>query len=173
VEYIAPNLMALVPPRKAKAQSVKEGLSGLWLQDCGPDLTGEVLVEFFVRWQILAKVRHSLERNDELLWASSADGVYSSKSAYNAFFAGRPQARAVAQVWRSRAPYGCRFFAWLISKDRCWTADRLERRGLPYPVACPLCDQELETIQHLLLGCVVAREVWAWALNHWDRLQWL
>jgi hypothetical protein len=24
-----------------------------------------------------------------------------------------------------------------------------------------------------MLGCVVAREVWEWALNHWDRLQWL
>jgi hypothetical protein len=28
-------------------------------------------------------------------------------------------------------------------------------------------------IQHLLLGCVVAREVWAWALNQWDRIDWL
>jgi hypothetical protein len=23
------------------------------------------------------------------------------------------------------------------------------------------------------LRCVVAREVWVWALDHWDRLQWL
>jgi hypothetical protein len=165
-EDVAPNLSALVPPRKAKARSVKEGLSSLWLQDGGPNLTAEALAEFFILWQILAKVRLSPEREAELLWAWSADGVYSSKSAYNAFFVGRPQARAAAQVWRSRAPYGCRFFAWLVSKDRCWTADRLERRGLPHPTACPLCDQEPETIQHLLLGCVVAREVWAWALNH-------
>jgi hypothetical protein len=40
-------------------------------------------------------------------------------------------------------------------------------------VACPLCDQEPETIQHLLVGCVVARQVWAWALNLWDRMAWL
>jgi hypothetical protein len=44
-----------------------------------------------------------------------------------------------------------------------WTADRLQRRGLPHPAACPLCDQEPESIQHLLLGCVVTHEVWAWA----------
>jgi hypothetical protein len=26
---------------------------------------------------------------------------------------------------------------------------------------------------HLLVGCVVARAVWAWALRRWDKLQWL
>jgi hypothetical protein len=47
------------------------------------------------------------------------------------------------------------------SKNRCWTTDLLGRRGLPCPAACPLCDQELEMLQHLLFGCVVAREIWA------------
>jgi hypothetical protein len=69
VEDIAPNLTTWVPPHKAKARSVKEGLSGLWLQDCGPDLTAEALADFFVLWQILAEVRLSPERDDELLWA--------------------------------------------------------------------------------------------------------
>lgn len=44
------------------------------------------------------------------------------------------------------------------SKNRCWMADRLGRRGLPCPAACPLCGQEPETLQHLLFGCLVARE---------------
>jgi hypothetical protein len=51
VEDVAPNLSALVPPRKAKARSFKEGPSGLWLQDCGPNLTAEALAEFFILWQ--------------------------------------------------------------------------------------------------------------------------
>jgi hypothetical protein len=68
---------------------------------------------------------------------------------------------------------GVSFFAWLVTRDRCWTADHLERRGLPWPAACPLCDQEPETIQQLLLGCVVGHEIWAWTLNLWDRLVWL
>ena len=25
------------------------------------------------------------------------------------------------------------FFLWLVAHDRCWTADRLARRGLPHP----------------------------------------
>lgn len=44
--------------------------------------------------------------------------------------------------------------------DRCWTSDRLARRGLPHQDACPFCDQHDETISHLLVECVLAREVW-------------
>jgi len=51
-------------------------------------------------------------------------------------------------------------FLWLAIRNRCWTADRLAKRGLPHPDKCPLFDQEEETIQHLLTSCVVARQVW-------------
>jgi hypothetical protein len=76
-------------------------------------------VEFFIRWQFFVVVQLSPDREDVLLWSWSADGVYSSKSAYRAFFVGRSRAITAAQVWRSRAPYGCRLFAWIVSKDRC------------------------------------------------------
>ena len=49
---------------------------------------------------------------------------------------------------------------WLVAHDRCWTADRLARKGLPHHEHCLLCDQKEETINHLLLHCVFSREVW-------------
>jgi len=48
----------------------------------------------------------------------------------------------------------------LVDHDRCWIADRLARRGLPHPDRCPHCDQAEESINHLLLSCVFAREFW-------------
>jgi hypothetical protein len=35
--------------------------------------------------------------------------------------------------------------------NRCWTANRLARRGLPRPDRCPICNQSEQTINHLLL----------------------
>lgn len=169
----APNLAALVPTRKAKARSVKDGLAGEWLRDCGPDLSPAAVAEFFHLWGILAGVTLDPEREDSFVWRWSADRIFSARSAYAALFAGTTVAPVTSEIWRSRAPYSCKFFAWLVSRNRCWTADRLQRRGLPRPAACPLCDQEQETLQHLLLGCVVAREVWAWALTRWNRLEWM
>jgi hypothetical protein len=46
------------------------------------------------------------------------------------------------------------------SRNQCWTTDKLSRRGLDRPEKCPLCDQEDETVQQLLEGCVFAREAW-------------
>jgi hypothetical protein len=52
------------------------------------------------------------------------------------------------------------FFVWLAIRNKCWTADRLQRKGLPHPMVCPLCDQEQETILHLLCSCSFARQFW-------------
>jgi hypothetical protein len=48
----------------------------------------------------------------------------------------------------------------LALKNKVWTADRLAKRGLSHPATCPLCDQADETIQHILISCVFARQVW-------------
>lgn len=58
-----------------------------------------------------------------------------------------------------------KIFIWLGLWRRCWTADRLARRALPHPTSCPFCDQDLETIDHILMGCVFAREVWFLVLH--------
>lgn len=152
---ITPKVVLMVSKRRLKACSVKEGLTGQWLRDCGLDMVEGALAEFFMLWHRLGAGALTLEQDDVLLWRWSGDGCYSSKSAYDAFFAGSTKASITQEIWRSRAPYNCKFFAWLASRNRCWTADRLQRRGLPCPAACSLCDQEQETLQHLLLGCVM------------------
>ena len=76
------------------------------------------------------------------------------------FFVGSIHFEPAKRVWKSWAPPRCKFFIWLASLNRCWTADRLARRGLDHPDHCPLCDQEDETIQHILTSCVFAREIW-------------
>ena len=53
-----------------------------------------------------------------------------------------------------------KLFHWLADLDRCWTAERLARRGLQHHAACLLCDQEFETLQHLFCGCTFSRQVW-------------
>ena len=170
---LAPNLVAKVAAQSVKSRTVKDGLAGAWLLDCGPDLGEVALAEFFNLWRTLANVVLDPDKEDEFVWRWSREGVYTARSAYQTFFAGMTMASASTQIWRSRAPYSCKFFAWLVEKNRCWTADRLRRRGLAHQAACPLCDQEQETLSHLLLGCVVSREVWAWALQRWGKMDWM
>jgi hypothetical protein len=58
------------------------------------------------------------------------------------------------------ALYKCHIFLWLTALNRCWTTDRLAKRGLKHPERCPLCDQDSETLGHILVSCVFAREFW-------------
>jgi hypothetical protein len=59
------------------------------------------------------------------------------------------------------SPEQCKFFIWLVHHDRCWTADRLAKSALAHPDLCLLCDQAPETINHLLVDCVFAKQFWS------------
>jgi hypothetical protein len=52
------------------------------------------------------------------------------------------------------------FFLWLAIRNKCWTADRLQKREMPHPDVCPMCDQAQETIQQLLTACIFAPQFW-------------
>jgi hypothetical protein len=52
---------------------------------------------------------------------------------------------------------------WLAAHNKCWAADRLAKRGLSHPDKCLLCDQEEETINHLLVSCCDQEEE---TINH-------
>ena len=99
--------------------------------------------------------------SDQHSWRLSKSGSYSSKSAYEAFFIGTIRFAPWKRISKSWAPLKCKFFIWLVLNNRCWMTDRLAKRGLPHPAACPLCDQVGETVQHVLMSCVFSRQVWA------------
>ena len=90
----------------------------------------------------------------------SPDGIYSASAAYNGLFLGSSTSKHHKRIWKSWAPPKCKFFLWLVAQNRCWTSDRLAKRGLNHPNNCPLCDQESETINHLLVSCVFSRIFW-------------
>jgi hypothetical protein len=83
-----------------------------------------------------------------------------SKIAYGGLFLGATSFSPWERIWKTWAPPKCHFFMWLVAHKRCWTTDRLARRGLPHPECCPLCDQADESIDHLLVTCVFSRQFW-------------
>lgn len=42
--------------------------------------------------------------------------------------------------------------------------------GVCHPDCCPLCEQELETIHHILSGCFFSRYVWSLLFHRYDLL---
>ena len=169
---IAPNLFKAVPNRTAKRRTVAQALHhNSWVQDIKGARTVVVMLEYLRIWDIVDGFILHPEIPYQYRWKLTQDGSYTSKSAYAAFFEGTIKFGSWRRIWKTWAPPRCKFFIWLVFHNRVWTADRLARRNLPHPEACPLCDQENETINHLLVGCVFARQVWALVLHQLGMLQ--
>jgi hypothetical protein len=125
------------------------------------------LTQYLELWDILNSVELNEDIPNRHIWRFSSSGQYAAKSAYDTLFQGAISFEPFERIWKSWAPPKCRFFMWLATHNRCWTADRLARRGLPHPEQCLLCDQHEENIHHLLVGCVFSREFWFSLLSHY------
>lgn len=99
--------------------------------------------------------------NDTPLWRWNAASSYTSKSTYDMLWHGSVRCASAAAIWKCWAPLSCKIFMWLAMQYPLWTADRRLRHGLQdHTSACYICAQEEDSIDHLLLHCVFARQVW-------------
>ncbi|XP_012704012.1 uncharacterized protein LOC105915054 [Setaria italica] len=154
LDKLVPHLFGTVSKR-AKKRTVYEALTEMrWIADIRGALTVAVLSEYLGLWDLLSEVVLQPEVEDLHIWCFSALGRYSAKSAYEALFIGATQFRPYERIWKSWAPGKCKFLMWLVAHNRCWMADGLAKRNLPHPERCSLCDQEEDTINHLLVSCL-------------------
>lgn len=110
-----------------------------WVQDISGSLPIQVILEFFMVWDILQEVHLQPAVPDQHRWLPTSSGEYSAKSAYEHFLAGAVSFEPANRIWKSWVPPRCKCFIWLASLNRCWTADRLAqscttRHGSPRDV---------------------------------------
>jgi len=152
-----PTFARCVPFKFRKNRTVHEALQeNRWVSDIKNALGWLGLAEYLELWDLLAEVNLS-DLEDVHRWKLEASGSFSTQSAYRCYFLGSITFEPWKRLWKSWAPGKCMTFVWLAIRNRCWTADRLAKRGLQHPERCVLCDQEEETIQHILTSCVFAR----------------
>lgn len=154
ISEIVPALTALVPRRRRRTKLVCEAIRDrAWISDIHGALGVVTMVEYVDVWRMIQRITLSNDP-DQIFWRWTANGIYSASSCYLALFTGSVVAPFWRLIWKSWAPQNTKFFLWLASMDRCWTAERRARHGLPHDPLCVLCSQETETINHILAGCV-------------------
>jgi hypothetical protein len=166
VDAFAPDLLTLVRPAARSSRTVQQGLLGAsWVRDIAGELSVNAVVQFLRLWRELQGVQLGAG-SDTVSWKWTPNGKFSSRTAYRAFFFGRTALPGATQVWNAFAPFKFKFHAWLALRNRCWTADRLARRGLPATAICTLCNVAGETMDHLSLQCPFAAAVWTAVCHH-------
>ncbi|XP_071678540.1 uncharacterized protein [Lolium perenne] len=66
-------------------------------------------------------------------------------------------------VWCNSAPARVGFFAWLLVRGQIQCRSNLLRKGIldEHSCHCPICDNPLETPDHIMFGCEFARHFWS------------
>jgi hypothetical protein len=103
--------------------------------------------------------------DDRFIWCWSASSSYSVPSAYGAMLVGQTQILGARELWKVKALNMCCFFLWLVLHGKNWTSECAWHHDLRDDECCALCDQEAETMDHLLVACPYAREIWFKALR--------
>ncbi|RLM99517.1 hypothetical protein C2845_PM06G35360 [Panicum miliaceum] len=93
------------------------------------------MAEFVVLWERVQEVQFS-DDPDKIIWKWTANGVYSSKSAYAIQFVGSYCTFNTSALWKAKAEGKHRFFAWLQVQAKIQTADNLLLKGIA-------CDPEV------------------------------
>ena len=63
-------------------------------------------------------------------------------------------------VWNPIVPPKIGFFTWEATWGKVLTLDQLKRRGRAFANICFLCEEDEETIDHLLIHCKRAKTLW-------------
>jgi hypothetical protein len=101
---------------------------------------------------------------DKLNWVLNRSGLFDTRSYYLALQASTASDFPWKSIWRVKAPRRVIFFVWTAAWGRILTCDNLMRRGFVMVGWCCLCKSSGESVNHLLLHCRVAREVWNFIL---------
>ena len=132
-----------------------------WANDISGELSVDGLLQLIQLWDTMINAVLDSRESDSPVWRWNSSGAYTSRSTDGMLWHGSVRFALAAAIWRCWAPLSCKLFMWLAMQYRLWTADRRLRHGLQDQVsACYICDQEEDTVDHILLRCVFARQVW-------------
>ena len=166
-------------------QAIAVGLPGpaqrSWCRAIVGGLSVAAMAKFIHLWHTVRDIQLS-DASDSLRWRWTSDGAFSVHSAYDALHLPSQAMPWATLLWDTWAPLKTKLFLWLAFRRRHWTVDRRRRHGLDAHANCLLCDQEPETIDHIVVTCSYAKQIW-WniraalnetsALRHCDNvLKW-
>ncbi|XP_071695547.1 uncharacterized protein [Rutidosis leptorrhynchoides] len=115
---------------------------------------------------------------DTWIWSMSSNGKFTVKSLASALdevvLSGNNNYEETMR--NNLIPKKLEIFVWRVTQKRLPVRIELDKRGIHlHTVRCPLCDDDLETVEHSLLFCNNAMEVWnrvysSWGLGNMNNL---
>jgi hypothetical protein len=96
---------------KRKKITVRQALTNnKWIDHIYPPSSQEEVLQFVRLWEALMEVHLNDTADDDITWRWTADGVYTTRSAYQVQFVGVFSRIKITPIWKAKAEQKCRFF---------------------------------------------------------------
>ena len=127
------------------------------------DLVRSIFLPFKAESILKIPISYSLPE-DQLIWMGNKRGSFTVKSAM-CVVEENETGKSTAEhnqspFWRRIWHLKVRIFAWRACRNGLPTKLNLRCRGLNSSSFCPLCNKEMESLQHALLHCTHAKHTW-------------
>ena len=126
-----------------------------------------------VQWVNLCDMLNGIDagsRNDEWVWAAATNAEFSTNAATKMLMQRSDFGDNFNFKWVSWVPLKCSIMAWRAEMNRLPTKMALLRRNISIADGiCTWCNDNDETVMHILSDCIIASSVWDW-IGKWCRL---
>ena len=131
--------------------------------------------ELAASFSLLAFIQARLPQgvgSDTLSWGLNGNGNFDARSFYNELQKTPNCISPWKGIWKAKVPKRVAFFLWTVAHDRILTLDNLMLRGCPLANRHCMYGCSWESVDHLLIHCLVAYSLWVLMLQAFG-IQWL
>jgi len=123
--------------------------------------------------QIISQQRPMPSKEDSFCWSGTKNGLYSVKSGYDLssrkahrnLFTDAETSPSLSplfdSIWKIQTAPKIKVFIWKALKGAIVVEDRLRTRGIKVQDGCLMYEEKIETVNHILFQCPLARQMWA------------
>jgi hypothetical protein len=122
------------------------------------------MIDSFMTLLYSSRIRQGVA--DSLCWTPSSRGLFEVRSFYSVLM--HPSSQDYFPwkgVWKAKVPPRVAFFVWTSALGKILTTDNLRKRRVMIQDWCCMCQMSGESVNHLLLHCPVAWELWSVVLT--------